>query len=249
MEILATISSFVTHVKGEQGFVGHHGRGVPPGLKEVRSVCEEAKVDADGGEQIRFDGFSSVTVWREVGQPVGGAASGDAAEFFSVCADTGSDSNRSDDQYGVAEDSADAAWVLEAVRCREAAESAGSEDGDGNSGPGDAGSAVLNRIACLRACWAADWGFGQQDGLRSNHRQGRQRAHCARREESARDGREVSARGAAGVAEEGEDIARPGIVREQPRAFAEPRRSLEDFVGVRAAGGPASTADAAHAAT
>ncbi len=85
-------------------------------------------------------------------------------------------------------------------------------------------------------------------GCVRTHRQGRQRADCAGREEGARDGREVFARGAAGAAEEGEDLAEPGAVCEPARAVAEPRGSVEDFVGVWAAGGIASGADAAHAA-
>ena len=66
--------------------------------------------------------------------------------------------------------------------------------------------------------------------------------------ESAGDGREVFARGAARAAEEGEAVAEPGAVCEPARGVAEPCGRVEDFVGVWAAGGFARGADAAHVA-
>src|SRR5712671_4398179 len=80
------------------------------------------------------------------------------------------------------------------------------------------------------------------------HRQGRQRAHRARRQEGFEYGGQVSARGAPFFIAQRQNHNRSGLIRKPARRGPEPRGRLEDTFGVRTACWAAHSVDSAHAA-
>jgi len=112
------------------------------------------------------------------------------------------------------------------------------------AGPRYARSSILDRLACIGTHWAARHRSRCQGGLCSLHRQGRQGTNCSRWQKGARRRRKVSPRRPAEAARQSR--RQSGVVRESPRRAIEPRRRVEDTLGLRTASGHAYGSYAAH---
>ena len=94
MEIAATISSFVTHVKVEKGLSANTMSAYRRDLVKFEGFAKKRKLTRGDGQPRRSGGFSGWVVPGQAGKPDGGAAAGDPAEFLPLGADSGSDCER-----------------------------------------------------------------------------------------------------------------------------------------------------------